>query len=40
MKKESHNQFVLSCREYLAFGGSEEFGTNAIRLDSDLRVNI
>jgi hypothetical protein len=38
--QESHNQFVISCREYIAFGGSEEFGTNALRIDSDLRVSL
>jgi hypothetical protein len=30
------DQFALCAPEYMAFGGSEKFGTNAIRLDSGL----
>jgi hypothetical protein len=32
------DQFALCAPEYMAFGGSEKHGTNAIRLDSDLSV--
>lgn len=36
----SQNQFVVSCRDYIAFGASEDGGNNAIRLDNDLRVGL
>lgn len=32
------DQFALCAPEYMAFGGSEKHGTNAIRLESDLSV--
>eukprot|EP00602_Paraphysomonas_sp_CaronLab_P002197 CAMPEP_0185029516 /NCGR_PEP_ID=MMETSP1103-20130426/15858_1 /TAXON_ID=36769 /ORGANISM="Paraphysomonas bandaiensis, Strain Caron Lab Isolate" /LENGTH=315 /DNA_ID=CAMNT_0027564291 /DNA_START=1 /DNA_END=948 /DNA_ORIENTATION=+ len=38
VNKTSQNQFVVSSREYIAFGASAEFGTNALRLDGDLRT--
>ena len=31
-------QYAVSCREYLSFGGSEQFNTNAIRLDESLHT--
>lgn len=37
MKKASQNQFVVSCRDYISFGASQDGGNNAIRLDNDLR---
>ena len=35
----SQNQFVVSCRDYIAFGASEDHAHNAIRVDNDLRVS-
>ena len=33
-------QFVVADREYIAFGASQEFGTNALRLYGDLLVSV
>mmetsp|Transcript_3097 Transcript_3097/g.4765 ORF Transcript_3097/g.4765 Transcript_3097/m.4765 type:complete len:323 (-) Transcript_3097:247-1215(-) len=38
VNKKCQNQFVVSSREYIAFGASAEHGTNALRLDGDLRT--
>ena len=36
--QSSQNQFLVSCMHYIAFGGSAKEGTNALRIDGDLRV--
>mmetsp|Transcript_2692 Transcript_2692/g.4044 ORF Transcript_2692/g.4044 Transcript_2692/m.4044 type:complete len:538 (+) Transcript_2692:191-1804(+) len=34
----THQQFAICTAEYIIFGGSAKHGTNAIRIDSDLRT--
>jgi hypothetical protein len=35
--QETRNQYVVSCYDYIAIGAAAALGTNALRLDGDLR---
>lgn len=34
---QAHQQFAICAADHIAFGGSSEYGTNAIRIDSELQ---